>query len=67
MLSDRIYDGAPNVLAKLGLTMEAGGTGAAGGAWSTSGTRNAFIAQVQSISDKVDALIDQLRAYGINV
>lgn len=67
MLSDRIYDGAPNVLATLGLTMQAGGTGAAGGAWSTSGTRNAFIAQVQSISDAHDALVVRLRNLGINV
>lgn len=67
MLSDRIYDGAPNVLAKLNMTMEAGGTGTAGGAWSTSGTRNAFIAQVQTLSNAYDSLLDQLRAYGINV
>lgn len=67
MLSDRVYDGSANTIAVLGQTMQAGGTGATGGAWSNSTTRDAFIAQVQAMSTKIDALIVRLQALGINV
>lgn len=67
MLAERLYDGAANSIAKLSQTMQAGGTGATGGAFDTAGHRDAFIAQTQATSDKVDALIDRLRALGINV
>lgn len=67
MLSERIADGAPNTLALLGLTMEAGGTGATAGAWSTSGARDAFIAQVQTVATRLDALVTRLQALKINV
>lgn len=68
MLSSRLYDGNPNTIAKVvGADAPAGGTGATGGAYDTAGHRDTAISLINENKTVLNALIDRLRALGINV
>ena len=45
-------------------TIPAGGTGAAAGAWDTSGNRDAAITTITEIKTQLNALLTELRAKG---